>query len=126
MLRMAIQTSRFRIGVLCMHTVARPLRWIVAMALQAKLHCISAGECLWPDDVARISGFGVASARSVASFAAPPLRTSFRPGRLAMWILGKARANLFVAAHAGFRTHVLRRGFRRWRFVLRRGEQCHA
>jgi hypothetical protein len=123
MLRMAIQTSRFRIGVLCMHTNARPFRWF--MALQAKLRCIAAGKCLWPDDALRISGFGMASACSMAFFAAPPLRSGLRPGRLAMWILGKARANLFVAAHAGFRTHVLRRVFRRWRFVLRRGQQRH-
>jgi hypothetical protein len=126
MLRMAIQTSRFRIGVLCMHTLTRPLRWIVAVALQAKLRCISSCKCLWPDDVARISGFGMASARAMAFFAAPPLRASFRPRRLAMWILGKASANFFVAAHADFRAHVLRRVFRRWRFVLRRGKQRHA
>jgi len=124
MLRMAVQTSRFRIGVLCMQTNAWPFRWF--MALQAKLRCISSCKCLWSDDVARISGFGMASARAMAFFAAPPLRSSFRPGRLAMWVLGKASANLFVAAHAGFRTHVLRRFFCRWRFVLRRGQQRHA
>jgi len=124
MLRMAVQASRFRISVLCMHTNARSLGWF--MASQAKLRCISSGERLGPDDVARISGFGVASACSMAFFAAPPLRSSFRPGWVAMGILSKPSANLFVAAHAGFRTHVLRRVFRHWRFVLRRGQQRHA
>lgn len=126
MLRMAVQASCFDIRMQCMHPRARPLCLIVAVALQAKLRCIAACKRLRPDDALRISGFGMASARSMAFLAAPPRRSSFRLGRFAMWILGKARANLFVAAHAGFRAHILRRFFRCWRFVLRRGKQRHA